>query len=153
MNCVCFLIILLCSPLLVLCYSIFSTYPHLLSTSKYLRGFNNLKALFYNSFLYVFIMLSFLKSVLLYAIVGQRGVAQKLLFNYCHHLSLIVQTYILLNSFFEYFSNPVLNYSLLILSGDIESNPGPNNFSQNISVCYWNLNGISAHNYTKLAQL
>ena len=40
-----------------------------------------------------------------------------------------------------------------MLCGDIESNPGPNNFSQNISVCYWNLNGISAHNYTKLAQL
>ena len=77
-------------------YSIFSTYPVLINKSKYLHGFNNLKTLFYNSFLYVFILLSFLKNVLLYAIVGH-GEVQKLLFNYCINLNLIIQTYILLN--------------------------------------------------------
>ena len=139
-----FLIIILCTPLLILVYSIFSTYPALLKTCKYMHGFNNLKTLFFNSFLYVFIMLSFLTNVLSYAIVGHRAI-QKLLFNYCIHLNLIIQTCILLN--------PLLNYFLLMLCGDIESNPGPTPMSQNLSVCYWNLNGIAAHNYTKLSQL
>ena len=89
-------------------------------------------------------MLSFLTNVLSYAIVGHRAI-QKLLFNYCIHLNLTIQTCILLN--------PLLNYFLLMLCGDIESNPGPTPMSQNLSVCYWNLNGIAAHNYTKLSQL
>ena len=43
---------------------------------------------------------------------------------------------------------------LLVLRGDIESNPGPNNIpNQTISVCYWNLNGITAHNYVKMSLL
>ena len=43
-------------------------------------------------------------------------------------------------------------YSLLILlSADVELNPGPKRASaSNISICHWNLNSISAHNYTKL---
>ena len=43
-------------------------------------------------------------------------------------------------------------YSLLILlSADAELNPGPKRAStSNISICHWNLNSISAHNYTKL---
>ena len=43
-------------------------------------------------------------------------------------------------------------YSLLIsLSGDVELNPGPKRVSiSNISICHWNVNSISAHNYTKL---
>ena len=43
-------------------------------------------------------------------------------------------------------------YSLLILlSTDVELNPGPKRAStSNISICHWNLNSISAHNYTKL---
>ena len=41
-------------------------------------------------------------------------------------------------------------YSLLILlSADVELNPGPKRAStSNISTCHWNLNSISAHNYT-----
>ena len=38
---------------------------------------------------------------------------------------------------------------LILLSGDIETNPGP----KLISVCYWNLNSISAHNFTKISLL
>ena len=43
-------------------------------------------------------------------------------------------------------------YSLLILlSADVELNHGPKRAStSNISICHWNLNGISAHSYTKL---
>ena len=37
------------------------------------------------------------------------------------------------------------------LSGDIEENPGPKpSSSQSFSICQWNLNNISAHNYMKL---
>ena len=43
-------------------------------------------------------------------------------------------------------------YSLLILlSVDVELNPGPKHVSaSNISICHWNLNSISVHKYTKL---
>ena len=43
-------------------------------------------------------------------------------------------------------------YSLLILlSADIELYPGPKLASiSNISICHWNLNSISARNYSKL---
>ena len=43
-------------------------------------------------------------------------------------------------------------YSLLILlSADVEVNPRPKCAStSNISICHWNLNSISAHNYIKL---
>ena len=48
-------------------------------------------------------------------------------------------------------SNPWL-YSLLILSStDDELIPGPKRSStRNISICDWNLNSMSAHNYIKL---
>ena len=43
-------------------------------------------------------------------------------------------------------------YSLLLfLSGDVELNPGPKRNSSNaFSICHWNLNSISAHNYAKV---
>ena len=38
---------------------------------------------------------------------------------------------------------------LMLLSGDIEINPGPKAVSgQSVSIFHWNLNSISAHNYT-----
>ena len=43
---------------------------------------------------------------------------------------------------------------LILLSSDIETNPGPKPISgQSFSICHWNLNGISAHNYTKISLL
>ena len=43
---------------------------------------------------------------------------------------------------------------LILLSGDIETNPGPKPISgQSLSICYWNLNSISAHKYTKISLL
>ena len=38
----------------------------------------------------------------------------------------------------------------VILSGDVELNPGPKpNSGQNFSICHWNLNSIPAHNFLK----
>ena len=40
------------------------------------------------------------------------------------------------------------------LCGDVEENPGPKpNSNQIFSVCHWNLNSVSAHNYIKLSLL
>ena len=46
-------------------------------------------------------------------------------------------------------------YSLVIKgSGDFEENPGPKPTSYAcLSICHWNLNRISAHNYIKLSVL
>ena len=41
---------------------------------------------------------------------------------------------------------------LLLCSGDIEINPGPKTKNQ-ISFCHWNLNGLAAHNFTKVSLL
>ena len=40
---------------------------------------------------------------------------------------------------------------LLLLGGDVEVNPEPKQNSINaLSICYWNLNSLSAHNYAKI---
>ena len=45
-------------------------------------------------------------------------------------------------------------FVLLLCSGDIEPNPGPNKLLKNsLSVYRWNLNSLSAHNFSKLTQL
>ena len=45
-------------------------------------------------------------------------------------------------------------FFLLCSHGDIELNPGPNKSKENnLSICHWNLNSITAHNFSKLSQL
>ena len=45
-------------------------------------------------------------------------------------------------------------FRLLELSGDIEFNPGPKpDSSQSFSICHWNPNSMSAHNYSKISLL
>ena len=45
-------------------------------------------------------------------------------------------------------------FRLLELSGDIEFSPGPKpDSSQSFSICHWNLNSMSAHNYSKISLL
>ena len=45
-------------------------------------------------------------------------------------------------------------FAILLCHGDIEINPGPKKFKKNsLSVCHWNLNSLSAHNFSKLTQL
>ena len=42
----------------------------------------------------------------------------------------------------------------ILLSGDIETNPGPKPIArQSFSICHWNLNSISAYNFTKISLL
>ena len=44
--------------------------------------------------------------------------------------------------------------SILSLNGDVEMNPGPKLISkESFSICHWNLNSITAHNYTKILHL
>ena len=48
-------------------------------------------------------------------------------------------------------SPPWLHSLLILLSADVELNPGSKSAStSNISICHWNLNNISAHNYIQL---
>ena len=42
---------------------------------------------------------------------------------------------------------------LLILSGDVEQNPGPEKEKSHITLCHWNLNGLMAHNFIKVSLL
>ena len=45
-------------------------------------------------------------------------------------------------------------FRLLELSGDIEFNPGPKpDSSPSFSICHWNLNSMSAHNYSRISLL
>ena len=44
--------------------------------------------------------------------------------------------------------------TIILLSGDIEINPGPKSSSREcFSICHWNLNSISAQSYTKVSLL
>ena len=47
-----------------------------------------------------------------------------------------------------------LSLTIIRLSGDNEENPGPKcNSNQSFSICHWNLNSITAHNYLKISLL
>ena len=47
-----------------------------------------------------------------------------------------------------------LSLTIIRLSGDIEENPSPKrNSNQSFSICHWNLNSITAHNYLKVSIL
>ena len=63
----------------------------------------------------------------------------------CHHY---------LESFFFYLLTILYMFLFLRSHGDIELNPGPcKSNDNNLSVCHWNLNSITAHNSSKLTQL
>ena len=47
------------------------------------------------------------------------------------------------------FSDTIFSKILLVNSGDIETNPGPRNFSPT-KFCHWNLNGLAAHDFIKV---
>ena len=46
----------------------------------------------------------------------------------------------------------VITLKLLLRSGDIESNPGPKS-KHSLSICHFNINSLSAHNFAKLSSL
>ena len=69
------------------------------------------------------------------------------LWNFMTHLFY----YKLLTNFLSIFLG---KFDLLMLCGDIESNAGPTrNFGQSSSICYWTLNSIEAHNFSKISLL
>ena len=55
--------------------------------------------------------------------------------------------------FFQIFTFIPFIRLALIVSGDIETNPGPENCNKNISFCHWNINGIAANNFVKISLL
>ena len=42
---------------------------------------------------------------------------------------------------------------LLLLHGDIETNPGPDKKYKSFTCCHWNVNKLSAHNLLKLSSI
>ena len=48
----------------------------------------------------------------------------------------------------RYFINN-FKHLLLLLSGDIEVNPGPKR-SSNVKFCHWNFNGLAVHDFIKV---
>ena len=59
-----------------------------------------------------------------------------------------------INIFILYGNHFWLHVTALTLSGDIEENQGPKPSSnQSFSLCHWNLDSISAHNYIKVSFL
>ena len=63
----------------------------------------------------------------------------------CYHY--FESAYIYLLTFLYFFCS-------LYCHGDKELNPGPRKLNENtLSICHWNLNSLSAHNFSKLTQL
>ena len=68
---------------------------------------------------------------------------QKINFNSLR-FSYIFQVLILQSHFYFY-------SRLIELNGEVEKNPGPNSEpDEGFSICHWNLNSISAHNFSKI---
>ena len=44
-----------------------------------------------------------------------------------------------------------LTHNTILLSGDVESNPGPNIHTFNF--CTWNLNSLTAHDFIRISQI
>ena len=42
---------------------------------------------------------------------------------------------------------------LLLLNGDVETNPGPNKKYKPFICCHWNVNSLTAHNMVKLSSI
>ena len=104
------------------------------------------------------ILVNFTKNVLVYIILLVNLVFLTLLdqFSSCNIIYLWnfmthLFYYRLLTSFLGNFSG---KFDLLMLCGDIKSNPGPRpNSGQSFSICHWNLNSITAHNFSKMSLL
>ena len=53
---------------------------------------------------------------------------------------------------FQYFY-VLFNFCVLLLSWDIELNPGPRDYEKSLSVCHWNLNSVWVDDFSKITQL
>ena len=102
------------------------------------------------------ILVNSTKNVLVYIILIANMIFLTLLdqFSYCNIIYLRnfmthLFYYRLLTSFLANFLG---KFDLLMLCGDIESNPGPRpNSGQSFSICHWNLSSIAAHNFSKIS--
>ena len=67
-----------------------------------------------------------------------------------NHISLIESLF-----FFCFFFTLPYIFVLLKCHGDIELYPGPENFNKKnfLSICHWNFNSLTAHDFSKLTQL
>ena len=52
-------------------------------------------------------------------------------------------------NFFHYLFYQIL----LLLCGDVETNPGPNKKYKPFTCCHWNVNSLTAHNMVKLPSI
>ena len=55
---------------------------------------------------------------------------------------------VLMNFFYSFFPA-----NLLLLRGDIETNPGPNKKYKSFTCCHWNANSLTAHNMLQLSSI
>ena len=117
----------------------FMVYPFVFGLNLIFSEFMKSYITFFNLYIYVYISLLFFVNILWLPIVYHKASA-KLLTRYCLFFQIC-------------FFLPYIKHALLI-SGDIETNPGPANLdNQNFSICHWNLNGITANNYIKMCLL
>ena len=68
-------------------------------------------------------------------------------------LEMVLLFYHYFESAFVFMLTFLYVFSFLYCHGDIELNPGPRKSKENnLSICHWNLNSITAHNFSKLTQ-
>ena len=85
-------------------------------------------------------------------------ISKNFAYNIRNNISTIFGCLILCFHYFESFLLSLLTclyiFFFCVPHGDIELNPGPNKSKENnLSICHWNLNSITAHNFLKLSQL
>ena len=69
-------------------------------------------------------------------------------------LEIVLLCYHYFQSAYIFLLKFVYIFSFLYCHVDIELNPGPRKSKENtLSICHWNLNSITAHNFSKLMQL
>ena len=137
------LLVLISPIILVTCY-VFSAFPVLLNLNKIFYSLDNINDLFFDAFLYIYVTFRFVHNVSVYIFLNRRGVSK--------YLSKILTSYVFLSQICLIL-NLFIQYFLLIICGDIETNPGPSNDAKSLSICHWNLNGISTQNFIKLSML
>ena len=127
-----------CCHLLSFLFILFITPLIVLFTLVFPKA-NNLHTVFIVSYMYIYICFRFMLNLLWFTISCRKFVA-KLMVRYCFFFQICTLV-------------PFIRLALII-SGDIEVNPGPKNMNnKNFSLCHWNLNGIAANNYVKISLL
>ena len=99
-------------------------------------------------FLFVVIVCELLRKCLINLLkFSSKHQLRKLRFEF-HHKLLLCLYLAILSNYLTWF------ITIILLSGDIEINPGPKSSSREcFSICHWNLNSISAQSYTKVSLL